>query len=156
MMLAFAATVLIASQASSEPPRDFVLKIALGQCWNETIDTSGPTFSRMLSPGETIAATVSLTPEHRRRLYSLVVEADLWGYPRVFKPAGESIIEELPPSDFTIEAEANGRRIFIQWLDRSSMHPEAVRLRGMIRAVRELFAERPEVQRLPAPRMVCL
>ena len=156
MMLAFAATVLIATQASTEPPRDFVLKIALGQCWNETIDTTGPTFSRSLSPGETLTATVSLTPEHRRRLYALVVEADLWGYPRLFKPAGETMVEELPPPNFTIEAQANGRRTVVQWLDRGSMRPEAVRLRAMIRGVRALFAERPEAQRLPASRMICL
>lgn len=156
MTLAFAATVLIAAQASTEPPRDFVLKMALGQCWNETIDTTGPTFSRTLSPGETLTATVSLTPEHRRRLYALVVDANLWGYPRLFDPAGETMVEELPPSHFTIEAQANGRRTVVQWLDRGSMHPEAVRLRAMIRAIRALFAERPEAQRLPASTMICL
>jgi len=156
MVLAFAATVLIASQASTEPPGDFVLKIAFGQCWNETIDTTGPTFSRTLSPGETVTATVALTQEHRRRLYTLVVEAKVWEYPRVFEPAGETTVEELPPSDFTIEAQANGRRTVVQWLDRGSKHREAVRLRAMIRGVRALFAERPEAQRLPASRMVCL
>ncbi len=156
ILLAFAATVLIATQASTEPPRDFVLKIALGQCWNETIDTTGPTFSRTLSPGETLTATVSLMAEHRRRLYALVVDADLWGYPSVFTPAGETLVEEVPPSDFAIEAQANGRRTAVRWTDRGSMHPEAVRLRAMIRAVRAIFAERPEAQRLPASSMICL
>ncbi|MGD9904570.1 MAG: hypothetical protein AB7U83_13985 [Vicinamibacterales bacterium] len=156
MLLAFAATVLFASQALSEPPRDFVLKIALGKCWNEAIDTTGPTFSRTISPGKTLTATVSLTAEHRRRLYVLVVDADLWGYPSVFKPADETMVEELPLSDFTIEAQANGQRTVIQWLDRGSMRPEAVRLRTMIRAVRALFAERPEALRLPASGMICL
>lgn len=156
MMLAFAATLLIASQGSTEPPSDFVLKVVFGQCWNETIDTTGPTFSRTLSPGDIVTAKLSLTAEHRRRLYAVVVGADVWGYPRSFEAAGGTMVEELPPSEFTIEVQANGRRTVVRWLDRSSMHPEAVRLRGMIRAVRELFAERPEVQRLPASRMVCL
>ena len=156
MMLAFAATVLIASQASTEPPLDFVLKIAFGQCWHESIDTTGSTFSRTVSQGETLTARVSLTPEHRRRLYALVVDADLWSYPRVFEPSGETGIEERPPSDFTIEAQAHGRRTVVQWVDRGSLQPEAVHLRAMIRAVRTLFAERPEAQRLPASRMICL
>jgi hypothetical protein len=156
IMLAFVAMSLIATQASPEPPSDFVLRVAYGRCWNETIDTTGPTFSRTLSPGETVAAEVPLTPEQHKRLYALVAASDIWGYPRLFESEGETMVEELPPSEFTIEVQANGRRTIVQWLDRGSMHPDAVRLRSMLRAVRELFAERPEVQRLPSSRMVCL
>ena len=157
MKLTIVAALLIVAQSStSEPPRDFALQIVFGQCWNEAIDTTQATFTRTFSPAESRTVKVSLTAEHRRRLYALAVDADVFGYPRSFEPEGASMVEELPPSDFRIEIRSGGRNHIVEWLDRGSRRPEAVRLRSMLRAVRDLFAERPEVQRMPASRMVCL
>jgi len=92
----------------------------------------------------------------RRRLYAIIVEADLFGYPNVFKPTGESSVEGLPPSDFTIAIQSDGRQHDIEWVDRSSLSPDATRLRKMLRAVRALLVELPSVQQLPQSRMFCL
>ena len=157
MKLTIVAALLIVAQSStSEPPKDFALQIVFGQCWNEAIDTTQATFTRTVIPGESRTAKVSLSADQRRRLYALVVDASVFEYPRSFEPEGASMVEELPPSDFRIEVRSGGRHHIVEWLDRGSMHPEAVRLRALLRAVRELFAERPEVQQLPASRMICL
>jgi len=157
MMLVIAAVWLIAAQSpAAEPPPDFWLKVTFGQCWNEAIDTTRSTFTRTLSPGESRTAHVELQTETRRRLYAMLVEAKVWAYPRHFTPEGESRVEEIAPSDFTIEVHGQGRTTVVDWVDRGSMHPEAVRLRGVLRAVRDLFAAFPEVQALPASRMICL
>lgn len=73
------ALLIVAQSSTSEPPRDFALRIVFGQCWNEAIDTSQATFTRILSPGESRTVNVRLTTEHRRRLYGLVVDADVFG-----------------------------------------------------------------------------
>lgn len=157
MMLALAAAWLIAAQSpAAEPPPDFWLKVTFGQCVNEAVDTARATFTRTLSPGESRTARVVLNAETRRRLYGMLVEANVWAYPQHFTPEDESRVEEIAPTDFTIEAHAQGRTTVVEWVDRGSMHPEAVRLRGFLRAVRDLFVAFPEVQVLPASRMICL
>ncbi len=157
MTLAAVAVLLALAQApAGEPPKDFAVHIVFGQCWNESIDTAKGVFTRTIRPGISRTAQVELIPEHRRRLYALVVEADLFGYPATFEPTGATTVEELPASDFRIEVWSNGRHHVIEWVDHGSLQPDANRLRAMLRAVRALFLELPAVQRLPPSQMVCL
>jgi hypothetical protein len=157
MTLAAVAVLLALTQApAGEPPNDFAVHIVFGQCWNESVDTARRVFTRTIRPGVSRTARVELTPQHRRRLHALVVEADLFGYPPTFEPVGGTTVEVLPHSDFRIEVRSNGRSHVIEWVDHLSLHPDANRLRAMLRSVRALFLELPAVQRLPPSQMFCL
>lgn len=151
-----AALLQLTQSPTGEAPEDFALRIVFEQCWNESVDTTKGEFSRTIEPGHTRTARFELSVEQRRRLHALVVEADVFAYPRMFEPGDTSMVEELPPPAFHIEVRSGGRDHVVAWVDRGSRQASARRLRAMIRAIHALVVALPAVQRLPPSRMVCL
>jgi hypothetical protein len=155
IVLASTALLLALSQvATADAPSDFAIRIQYGLCWNESVDTARATFSRAIREGVVRHAKLHLASDHKRRLFDLVHSVDLFAYPPHYEPAAPMLVEPAP--DYSIDVRMGGRRHVVQWVDYGSSNVEAVRLRTMLRAVRELLVALPSVQRLAASQMICL
>jgi hypothetical protein len=144
----------IAQGGSAAVPADFTFRITSRSCPDESIDTATQMFSRTIRDGDVRKARVALTAEQRQRLNALVNGAGIFDYPARFEPPLTSMTE--PATSFTIEVRGAGRRHVVQWTDYGSTSAEAMRLRAMLRDVREFFVALPSVRRLPASEIMCL
>jgi hypothetical protein len=154
LLAAAALTLVISQPALSGPPPDFAVRITYGLCWNESVDTARGVFTRVIRDGLVRRARFSLAKPARDRLYSLIAAANVFDYPTQFTPTLTGMAEPAP--QFRVEIQDGGRHHVVVWTDYGSDTIEATRLRAMLVAVRQFFAELPPVKRLPLSQMVCL
>jgi len=153
-------------------PRDFGIRMELGLCWRDVVDTRADRYTRDTGQG----------PEHRRstqlrltdaqwrdlsrwveesRFFTLPAEifaSSLKVYPATPEVPEPTSRSSHPSPRYVIEIQSEGRRHRVEFDDdNTDASTESLTLiRGLVKQLEEFFTQLPQVKKLPPVMVGCI
>jgi hypothetical protein len=149
-----------AGRPAGQPPDDFAFKFDFTPCATNTLDTYRNTYTRELGPGQSpVSIPRTLSPEQMAAVYDALGKIAFFDYPSMF-PGGSRTQGEIttisPSTSYRLEVRSAGVVHVVRWDDKSfPRSEEASRLLRVLDLIDGFVNDRPEVKRLPQPRVAC-
>jgi hypothetical protein len=155
----------VAAAPPRDLPRDFALRMELGLCWRDVVDTKSDRYIRDLATGsgKTRSAKLALTDEPWRELWRWIQESQFFGLPAELSASDAAVSETgermsmIPSETYVVEVWASGRHHRVEFNDDNPAATSELltRVRRLVGQLEQFFTGLPQVKRLPEPAVGC-
>ncbi len=123
---------------------------AYGVRARNVLDTTAGTFTNDMIGDPPVTVDLTLTPEEFARMVEEMERIGLLAYPAKYAPRGGGVM--TPHMTYRFELMIDGSTRTLVWNDdRDASDPYAMRLRELVKFIREIVEAKPEYKRQPEP-----
>jgi hypothetical protein len=155
------ATVTLQPTPAPTLAADFDLRFEIGDCYWHILDTASGIYQRIVQGELVVELPFVLSETERATIRDKLTAMDFFSYPAHFTVPvpTDGIVRQVQPSyTYKLIVYSADKTHTVEWIDDQpdSLDPPAQRLRELFRFLRGLLGQRPEMQALPTPGVVCV